>query len=97
MFTKVHHVTYVVNSVQEMADYMDKNFGLKPQRTDEFTDRGLVVASQDSRLLVDRTRLEYQEGNGGQGGDDVERRQKGMERKTPGPTLDTVLLALARV
>lgn len=40
MFTKVHHVTYVVENVQQMTDYLQKNFGLKPQRTEEFADRG---------------------------------------------------------
>ena len=32
MFTKVHHVTYVVESIQQMADYLEKNFGLKLER-----------------------------------------------------------------
>jgi methylmalonyl-CoA/ethylmalonyl-CoA epimerase len=40
MFTKVHHVTYVVESIQDMSAYLEKNFGLKPERTDEFPDRG---------------------------------------------------------
>jgi len=40
MFTKVHHVTYVVENVQQMAEYLEKNFGLKPERTEELTDRG---------------------------------------------------------
>lgn len=40
MFTKVHHVTYVVENVQQMAEYLEKNFGLKPESTDEFSDRG---------------------------------------------------------
>ncbi len=40
MFTKVHHVTYIVESIQDMADYIEKNFGMKPARTDEITDRG---------------------------------------------------------
>ncbi len=40
MFTKVHHVTYVVESIQAMAEYMEKNFGLKPEQTDDFGDRG---------------------------------------------------------
>ena len=54
MFTKVHHVTYVVNSIQEMADYMEKNFGLKPERTDEFTDRGFkAVLYKIGPTLVD--------------------------------------------
>jgi len=40
MFTKVHHVTYVVQNVQEMAEYLEKNFGMKPESADEFPDRG---------------------------------------------------------
>jgi methylmalonyl-CoA epimerase len=40
MFTKVHHVTYVVESVQQMAEYLEKNFGLKPERTDNVGERG---------------------------------------------------------
>ena len=40
MFTKVHHVTYVVESIDQMAEYMEKNFGLKPARTDDIGDRG---------------------------------------------------------
>ncbi len=40
MFTKVHHVTYVVESIQQMAEYLKGNFGLTPERTDEIGDRG---------------------------------------------------------
>ena len=40
MFTKVHHVTYVVHSVQEMADYLEKNFSLKAEMVTEEQDRG---------------------------------------------------------
>jgi methylmalonyl-CoA epimerase len=40
MFTKVHHVTYVVENVQEMAEYLERNFGLKPERADEMTAQG---------------------------------------------------------
>ena len=40
MFTKVHHVTYIVESIQDMADYLQKNFGLTPTKTEEITDRG---------------------------------------------------------
>ena len=40
MFTKVHHVTYVVHSVQEMADYLEKNFSLKAEKVTEEKDRG---------------------------------------------------------
>ena len=39
MFTKVHHVTYVIESVQQMADYLESNFGLKPAKTGENPDR----------------------------------------------------------
>lgn len=54
MFTKVHHVTYVVNSIQEMADYLEKNFGLKPEQTDEFTDRGFkAILYKIGPTLVD--------------------------------------------
>ena len=61
----------------------------------EFTDRGLALASMDSRLLFFRTMLEYQEGNFVQGGVYMERLREVMDMTTPGPTLDTVLLALA--
>ena len=40
MLNKVHHVTYVVESVSDMTSYMEKNFGLKPISTDEFTEQG---------------------------------------------------------
>ncbi len=40
MFTKVHHVTYIVESIQDMADYLEKNFGLTPAKTEDITDRG---------------------------------------------------------
>tara|TARA_B100000749_G_C18154550_1_gene353218 strand:- start:14 stop:421 length:408 start_codon:yes stop_codon:yes gene_type:complete len=54
MFTKVHHVTYVVESIQQMADYLDKNFGLKPAQTDDFTDRGFkAIMYQIGPTLVD--------------------------------------------
>ena len=44
MFTKVHHVTYVVRNVQHMADYLEDNFGLKPERTGELTDRATNIS-----------------------------------------------------
>ena len=40
MFTKVHHVTYVVESIQEMAEYLERNFGLKAAQTDDIGERG---------------------------------------------------------
>ncbi len=43
MFTKVHHVTYVVESVQQMTDYLEKNFGLKPSSSGENPDRKYTI------------------------------------------------------
>lgn len=43
MFTKVHHVTYVVESVQQMADYLESNFGLKPDNSGENPDRKFIL------------------------------------------------------
>ena len=40
MLNKVHHVTYVVESISDMAAYMEKSFGIKPISTDEFTEQG---------------------------------------------------------
>lgn len=39
MFTKVHHVTHVVESVREMANFLESNFSLKPIKADEFPHR----------------------------------------------------------
>lgn len=40
MFTKVHHVTFVVESIDDMAAYIESNFSLSPMSRDEFEDRG---------------------------------------------------------
>ena len=40
MLNKVHHVTYVVESVDDMANYLERNFSLTPISRDEFEDRG---------------------------------------------------------
>jgi len=40
MLNKVHHVTYVVESISDMATYMEKSFGIKPISTDEFPEQG---------------------------------------------------------
>ena len=40
MLNKVHHVTYVVESISDMAAYMEKTFDIKPISTDEFPDQG---------------------------------------------------------
>ena len=40
MLTKVHHVTFVVESIDDMANYIERNFSLSPISRDEFEDRG---------------------------------------------------------
>ena len=40
MFNKVHHVTFVVESIDDMASYIERNFSLTPMSTDVFEDRG---------------------------------------------------------
>ena len=40
MFNKIHHVTFVVESIDDMADYIERNFSMSPMSTDVFEDRG---------------------------------------------------------
>ena len=40
MLNKVHHITFVVESIDDMAGYLERNFSLSPISTDEFEDRG---------------------------------------------------------
>src|SRR5262245_10940771 len=42
MFTGVHHVSYVVPSLDEIADYLERNFGLKPIGMAEPPGRGYL-------------------------------------------------------
>jgi len=35
MLNKVHHVTYVVESVQKIAEYLEDNFDMKPERIED--------------------------------------------------------------
>ena len=54
MLNKVHHVTYVVERISDMAAYMDKSFGLKPISEDEFTERGFKsILYRVGETLVD--------------------------------------------
>ena len=54
MLNKVHHVTYVVENVSDMAAYMEKSFGLKPISTDEFTEQGFKsILFRVGETLVD--------------------------------------------
>ncbi len=40
MFNKVHHVTFVVESIDDMANYIEQNFSMSPMSRDVFDDRG---------------------------------------------------------
>ena len=40
MFNKVHHVTFVVESIDDIASYIERNFSMTPMSTDVFEDRG---------------------------------------------------------
>ena len=54
MLNKVHHVTYVVENVDDMAAYIERNFSLIPIRRDEFTERGFKsILYQIGETLVD--------------------------------------------
>lgn len=54
MLNKVHHVTYVVESVDDMVSYLERNFSLTPIRSDEFTERGFKsILYQIGETLVD--------------------------------------------
>ena len=55
MFQCVHHVHYVVQNLAEMIDYLDKNFGLKPN--DVIEHRNLKEALYD----IDKTQLQLTE------------------------------------
>ncbi len=54
MLNRVHHVTYVVESISDMAAYMEKSFGVTPISTDEFTERGFKsILYRIGETLVD--------------------------------------------
>ena len=54
MLNKVHHVTYVVENISDMAAYLEKSFGLKPISEDEFTERGFKsILYRVGETLVD--------------------------------------------
>ena len=54
MLNKVHHVTYVVESIADMAAYMEKSFDIKPISTDEFTEQGFKsILYRVGETLVD--------------------------------------------
>jgi catechol 2,3-dioxygenase-like lactoylglutathione lyase family enzyme len=57
MFLYAHHVTYVVYNIREMADFLEKNFGMKPWKADEFPKYGLRVLV----YKVGQTLMEFME------------------------------------
>ena len=57
MFRHVHHVHYVVSDRDAMVDYIEKNFGLKPEKLEEHTDRGM----KDALYKVGPTLIEITE------------------------------------
>jgi methylmalonyl-CoA/ethylmalonyl-CoA epimerase len=44
MFNFVHHVHYVVRDRDAMVDYIEKNFGMKPNKLEVHSDRGMKDA-----------------------------------------------------
>ena len=44
MFKNVHHVHYVVSNRDEMVAYIEKSFGLKPDKLEHHEDRGMLDA-----------------------------------------------------
>ena len=59
MLNKVHHVTYVVENIAEMSNYLEKSFGIKPISTDEFPDQGFKsILFRIGETLVDFLTLE---------------------------------------
>ena len=54
MLNKVHHVTYVVENIAEMSNYLEKSFGIKPISTDEFPGQGFKsILFRIGETLVD--------------------------------------------
>lgn len=57
MFEFVHHVHYVVSDRDAMVDYIEKNFGLKPDKLEVHADRGM----KDALYKVGPTLIEITE------------------------------------
>jgi len=47
MLQYVHHVHYVVQNRDDMVDYLEKNFGMKPDHLVVYEDRGMKDALYD--------------------------------------------------
>jgi len=57
MFKFVHHVHYVVSDRDAMVDYIEKSFGLKPEKLEVHEDRGM----KDALYRVGPTLIEITE------------------------------------
>lgn len=57
MFNFVHHVRILVHNADEMVDYMDQNFGMKPVKVQVYENRGM----KNAIYQVGQTNLEFTE------------------------------------
>ena len=57
MLNYVHHVHYVVSDRDAMVQYIEKNFGLKPEKQEVHADRGM----KDDLYKVGQTLIEITE------------------------------------
>jgi methylmalonyl-CoA/ethylmalonyl-CoA epimerase len=57
MFNFVHHVRILVHNADDMVDYLDKNFGMKPVKVQVYESRGM----KNAIYRVGDTNLEFTE------------------------------------
>jgi methylmalonyl-CoA/ethylmalonyl-CoA epimerase len=57
MFNFVHHVRILVHNADEMVQYMEKNFGMKPVKVQVYESRGM----KNAIYKVGETNLEFTE------------------------------------
>ena len=57
MFNFVHHVRILVHNADDMVEYMDRNFGMKPVKVQVYESRGM----KNAIYKVGETNLEFTE------------------------------------
>jgi catechol 2,3-dioxygenase-like lactoylglutathione lyase family enzyme len=57
MFNFVHHVRILVHNADDMVEYMEKNFGMKPVKVQVYESRGM----KNAIYKVGETNLEFTE------------------------------------
>lgn len=57
MFNFIHHVRILVHDAEEMVEYMEKNFGMKPVKVQVYEGRGM----KNAIYKVGETNLEFSE------------------------------------